>query len=134
MKHYGLEAYARVVEQNVAQAARLAELCEASPALELLAPAPLNVVCFRFAAPGLDGEALDALNLAVLKELHESGFAVPSSTRVDGRFALRVAITNHRTRTSDVEALAARVEEIGQRLAREGTIVETSGSAQRRTA
>jgi len=119
IKHYGLDAYARVVEQNVAQAAHLAALCDASSSLELLAPAPLNVVCFRFTSPGVDDEALDALNLEILKELHESGFAVPSSTRVEGRFALRVAITNHRTRREDLTALAERVEMVGSRLAAE---------------
>jgi len=113
----------------VAQAARLAELCEASPVLEVLAPAPLNVVCFRYAAAGLDDEALDALNLDVLKELHESGFAVPSYTRVDGRFALRVAITNHRTRMEDVEALAERVTEIGGRLALERAPLRAAAGA-----
>jgi glutamate/tyrosine decarboxylase-like PLP-dependent enzyme len=118
IKHYGLDAYARVVEQNVEQASHLAKLAEASPRLELLAPAPLNVVCFRFTAPGLGDTELDALNLDVLKQLHESGFAVPSATWVDGRFALRVAITNHRTTLADVGALAARVVAIGESLTR----------------
>ena len=46
--------------ERPARRATSATWCEAEPRLELLAPVPLNVVCFRFAAPGLDAAALDA--------------------------------------------------------------------------
>jgi aromatic-L-amino-acid decarboxylase len=128
LKHYGLEKLGMLVEQNVRQAGHLAALVQASPALELLAPVPLNIVCFRYTAPGLDAAALDAVNLEILRELHESGFAVPSSTLVDGRFALRVAITNHRTRLRDVEELASRVVALGDRLAAERAVPLTAVS------
>jgi hypothetical protein len=45
----------------------------------------------------------DALNEEVLLRVQESGIAVPSSTRIDGRLALRVAITNHRSRREDFD-------------------------------
>ena len=37
--------------------------------------------------------------------LQESGEAVPSGTVLGGRFALRVAITNHRSRRPDFDLL-----------------------------
>ena len=44
---------------------------------------------------------------------------LPSQTVLGGRFALRVAITNHRTRPADLERLVAAVLELGDELARE---------------
>ena len=45
---HGIDAYAHLIAQNMAQAAHLESLIEASPRLELLAPRPTNVVCFRY--------------------------------------------------------------------------------------
>ena len=39
---------------------------------------------------------------------------MPSDTTVDGRHAIRVAITNHRTRTTDLDRLVAEVLRHGQ--------------------
>ncbi len=103
LKSHGADAWGRLVEQNVAQAHHLRDRVMGDPRLELLAPAPLNVVCFRFVAPGLDGAALDAVNQEILLRVQERGIAVPSSTVLGGRFALRVAVTNHRSRLADFD-------------------------------
>lgn len=116
LKEHGLRKYARLIEQNVHQARVLAERVDANQELERCAPAPLNIVCFRYLAPGHDPEALDRLNQEILFQIQESGVAVPSSTRVGGKFALRVAITNHRSRSEDFELLLNEVLERGRRL------------------
>jgi glutamate/tyrosine decarboxylase-like PLP-dependent enzyme len=120
IKAEGVDKLGRLIDQNVAQAAHLVRRIEAEPELELLAPAPLNIVCFRYrgADAGLDGDAqearLGALNRAILTQLHRSGVAVPNSTLIDGRFAIRVAITNHRSRLEDFDLLVDTVLELGR--------------------
>jgi len=116
LKAHGVEAFARLIEQNVRQAMYLVDLIAAHPRLELLAPAPLNIVCFRYTAPGLDDAALNALNQEILLRIQESGLAVPSHTELAGRFAIRVAITNHRSRREDFALLARAVVETGDAL------------------
>jgi len=37
--------------------------------------------------------------------LYEAGIAVPSTTTIDGRRAIRAAIVNHRTTKADVDAM-----------------------------
>ena len=101
---------------NLENARELVRRIERERELELLAPAPLNVVCFRYRAEGLDDAAQNELNQELLVRLQESGAAVPSQTVLAGRFALRVAITNHRTRSSDLERLVAEVLELGAAL------------------
>jgi glutamate/tyrosine decarboxylase-like PLP-dependent enzyme len=68
--------------------------------LELLAPVALNIVCFRYRS-----EHADAVNRQIVAGLQESGIAAPSSTTVNGCFAIRAAIVNHRTSKRDIDAL-----------------------------
>jgi len=114
MKAYGVDAFARLIDQNVDQIQYLADLIEAHPNLELLAPAPMNVVCFRYRADGLSSSDLDALNLEILLRIQETGLALPSSTIINGSFAIRVCSVNHRTRKPDIEALAEAVVRFGE--------------------
>jgi glutamate/tyrosine decarboxylase-like PLP-dependent enzyme len=92
----------------------LARLVEEEPDLELLAPVPLNIVCFRFVSQDLDGAALNDLNNEILLQLHESGTAVPSSTMINDKFAIRAAITNHRSRREDFDLLVREVLRLGR--------------------
>ena len=113
LKADGFDKYARMIEQNVAQARHLSRLVDAHPRLELMAPTPLNVVNFRYWRSELGEAALDALNQRILVTLQESGFAVPSSTVLGGRFTIRCAIVNHRSTRADFDALANEVVRLG---------------------
>jgi len=113
---HGVDAFARLIHQNVRQAHYLAGLVSKHPRLELLAPAPLNVVCFRYRAPGLSDERLNELNKEILLRIQESGLAIPSQTILGGKFAIRVAITNHRSRRDDFDLLVRAVVETGTAL------------------
>jgi glutamate/tyrosine decarboxylase-like PLP-dependent enzyme len=113
-KTHGVNAIARVIEQNVEQARYCARLIEAHPNLELVAPVPLNIVCFRFAPADAPREMLNQLNEEILVRVQESGLAVPSGTTIGGVFALRVAITNHRSKSDDFDLLIRAVSEIGE--------------------
>jgi glutamate/tyrosine decarboxylase-like PLP-dependent enzyme len=118
LKEHGIAKFARLIEQNVAQAKYLAGLVHRHAELELLAPVPLNIVCLRYRGQGAgsrgQGDELDALNREILMRLQERGIAVPSATVLDGKFAIRVAITNHRSVTSDFDLLVEKVVEIGR--------------------
>ena len=121
-------AFARLIEQNVAQAEYLAGRVEARPDLELMAPVALNIVCFRYHPEGVSGGALDALNEEVVLRLQESGLAVPSGTRLRGQFVIRVAIVNHRSRREDFDALVDGVLRFGREIVREGMVDSRGGS------
>ncbi len=113
-KTHGANAIGRVIEQNVEQARYCAKLIEAHPDLELVAPVSLNIVCFRFAPADAPRESLNQLNEEILVRIQESGLAVPSGTTIGGVFALRVAITNHRSKREDFDLLSRAVSEIGE--------------------
>jgi glutamate/tyrosine decarboxylase-like PLP-dependent enzyme len=119
LKEHGIEKYTRLIEQNVAQARYLAGRVHRHRELELMAPVPLNIVCLRYVGTPVrgDGEGLDELNREILMRVQERGIAVPSGTLLDGRFAIRVAISNHRSVRADFDVLVDAVVEIGRALA-----------------
>jgi glutamate/tyrosine decarboxylase-like PLP-dependent enzyme len=118
LKEHGLSTFQSQVEQHVAQAHYLAGLVRSTPDLELLAPAPLNIVCFRYR--GHDGtrdeETLNAINKEIVLRVQEAGIAAPSTTVINGKFAIRVAHVNHRTRREDFDTLVREVVRIGSEM------------------
>ena len=112
LRHHGVNQLGRLVQQNVDQARYLVERVDAHQELERLGPAALHIVCFRYRAPDAKEAELDSLNRKILVDLQNSGVAAPSHTVIGGRFALRVSITNHRTRREDLDIL---VEEVVRR-------------------
>jgi glutamate/tyrosine decarboxylase-like PLP-dependent enzyme len=117
-KEHGLDKFGRLIEQNILQAAYLAQLVRAAPELELMAPVELNIVCFRFRGGGGTQAQLNALNEELLIRLHEAGVVAPSYTTLHGSYCLRAAIVNHRTRTADLALLIDTVLKAGRALAR----------------
>lgn len=116
-KEHGLLRLAASIEQNVDQAAYVAERVRAEPELELTAPVPLNLVTFRYRGRGLPDDGLDALNAELVIRIQESGLAVPSTTRLRGRTVIRLAIVNHRSRREDFDRLLEAVVNTGRELA-----------------
>ncbi len=117
-KEHGLDRYGRLIDQNIAQAHELAALVNADPRLELMAPVVLNIVCFRYRAPGMADAALDEFNEELLIRLHESGIAAPSYTTLGGKYCLRAAIANHRTQSGDLRLMVEALNRLAGELLR----------------
>ena len=117
-KAHGIDKLGRLIEQNVAQARYLENLVDEHPQLERTAPVPLNIVCFRYIAEGVDDATLSKLNKELLIRLHESGVALPSYTTLNGNFSLRASITNHRSQYADFDILVDKVVELGDEILR----------------
>ena len=100
LKVYGGEAIGATIAHSCMLARYLQARIEAEPALELLAGAQLNIICFRYRAPDPD-----RVNAAIVADLQESGVAAPSSTNIDGKLAIRAAFFNHRTQLQDIDAM-----------------------------
>lgn len=116
---HGVTRLARLIEQNVEHVRHLERLVGSHDDLELLAPVPLNVCCFRWRGADLPDEVLNRVNEETLVRLQEQGIAVPSGTVLGGRFAIRVANVNHRSRRDDFDALVEAVREIAPQVANE---------------
>ena len=116
---HGLAAFRSAVDQALDLAQRAEAYIREAADLELLSPAALGVVCYRFRPQDhdLDDDALEALNAAVQGEIVESGYAMISSTRLRGTYSLRLCILNYESTWADVEGTLLRVREVGAELA-----------------
>ena len=110
LKAFGTDKLGAMIERTCRLARYLEAKVSAEPQLELLAPAQLNIVCFRYRA-----DDANRVNSEIVADIQESGIAAPSTTTLDGKLAIRAAIVNHRTDTSDLDALVAAVLEFGTR-------------------
>jgi len=110
IKAHGRTKLAQMIERSCDLAQALEARILAEPRLELLSRTELNIVCFRYrsAEP-------DAVNAAIVGDLQESGIAAPSTTNIDGKLAIRVALVNHRTVMADLEAMLDAVLAFGEK-------------------
>jgi aromatic-L-amino-acid decarboxylase len=119
LKEHGINKFTRLIRQNIEQARYLAALIEQSNGLELMAPVSTNIVCFRF-NPHREDIDLNELNKEILVQLHESGMAAPSYTRLKNNYCLRVANVNHRSTKEDFEILVKEVIQKGNEIIQKG--------------
>lgn len=114
LKAIGVEAFGAAVTDNCRQAARMADLVEASDVLRLARPVVSNLCCFSVARGCVED---------IAARLQISGDAVFSTTIIDGEPCLRAAIVNHRTTMSDIEFSIRAVETLVREQLRPGGAV-----------
>ena len=99
---FGLDAFRAAIDGCLDLAERARARIDESPALELAVEPFLSVVCFRRRFDcGEDDE--DRRNAALVAALERSGIGFVSSTRVGGRYVLRLCILGHATQWEHVE-------------------------------
>ena len=104
IKVFGMAAIRAAVERGFALAefteARLREM----PGWEIVTPAQMGIVCFRF--KGAD----DAAHLRLVQAILRDGFALITSTILRGRTVLRTCTINPRTSEADIEDTLKRLD------------------------
>jgi glutamate/tyrosine decarboxylase-like PLP-dependent enzyme len=116
LKAYGRAGYREIVERCLDNAAHVAQLVEEAPDMELLAPAPFNIVCFRYRPEGVPENELDALNLAIEKRALLDGRVYVGTTRWGGTVGFRPAFVNWRTTQEDAALAVEVVRDLGSAL------------------
>lgn len=102
IRHFGAEGLRDRLAEHMRLARLFASWVDAAPNFERLAPVPFSVVCLRSVPPALErlDSALDAHNEALVEAVNRSGEVFLSHTRLNGRYAIRLAVGNlHTTET-----------------------------------
>ena len=103
LRYFGHEGLAARIREHCRLAREFARRVAESPDWELLAPVPFSVVCFRarpqagVGSEGLSAARLDALNERLMDAVNATGEIFLSHTKLNGAFALRLAVGNIRT-------------------------------------
>ena len=96
MRHFGAAGLRERLAEHMRLARLLASWIDESADFERLAPVPFSVVCFRAVQRDRADES-DAINERILEAVNRSGEVFLSHTRLNGRFAIRLAIGNLHT-------------------------------------
>ncbi|MGH7968946.1 MAG: pyridoxal-dependent decarboxylase, partial [Limisphaerales bacterium] len=97
IRHYGVEGLQHHIREHVRLAQQFAEWVKSSKDFELVAPAPLNLVCFAHVGG-------DEFNRRLIERLNQSGKLYLTHTILDGRFVLRVCVGQTHTQLRHVQA------------------------------
>ena len=97
LRHFGSDGIRDRLAEHMRLARLFATWVDDSPDFERLAPVPFSVVCFRTGPAGADESETDALNERLLEAVNSTGEVFLSHTRLNGLFAIRMAIGHVRT-------------------------------------
>ncbi len=93
LRSYGSARLREMLAGHIALAGEFAGWLEAAPDWEVMAPVPLNTVCFRYHPTGRNlDEELNAINKGIMDRVNAAGRIYLTHTVLDGRFALRLAV------------------------------------------
>jgi aromatic-L-amino-acid/L-tryptophan decarboxylase len=112
-KAFGVDAFRRAIDIGIRNAEYVQSLLTGKAHWQIVTPAQLGIITFRFVAPGLDDERLDAINNAIARAVIYSGQALLSPTILAGRHVLRLCTINPRTTPEDLRSTIAWLETCG---------------------
>ncbi|MBA3583207.1 MAG: decarboxylase [Gemmatimonadetes bacterium] len=106
---FGLAAFRAAVERGFENAEVAEALLRESPVWEVVTPASLGIVTFRYAPRGVAAAVADAVTAELAAAALADGFTMVSSTTLRGRVALRICSINPRTTREDLSATIERL-------------------------
>ena len=109
IRHYGVEGLQFHVRQHVAIAQSFAQWVRNDERFEVVAPVPLNLVCFRYR--GTDDE-----NQRLMDRLNQSGDLYLTHTKLGDRFVLRFCVGQTNTQLHHVEQAWRRIQQEASKL------------------
>lgn len=113
LKAFGVEAFREAIEIGIENALYTEGLLRQSPDWEIITPASLGILTFRFVAKNLSEDQLNQLNSDMASEMITSGYAMLSPTVMRGKTVQRMCTINPRTTRADIETTIAKLHEIG---------------------
>ena len=114
IRHYGVEGLQYHVRHHVEMAQGFAEWVRRDDHFEVVAPVPLNLVCFRY-------RGSEAENQLLMDRLNQSGDLYLTHTRLRDQFVLRFCVGQTNTTLKHVEHAWQRIQEEAAKLQEEAT-------------
>lgn len=113
LKTFGLENFRAAIEQGIANAEYVQSLLERDDCWEIVTPAAIGVINFRYQS----GEALpENFHSRLSREILMDGFAMITPTRVGDREVLRICAINPRTTHEDFRQTLANIKMLADKL------------------
>ncbi|MFW9929405.1 MAG: pyridoxal phosphate-dependent decarboxylase family protein [Candidatus Thorarchaeota archaeon] len=105
IRHYGVSGLQEKIRFHLDLTKNLKEKIEKNPNFELLAPVPVNTICFRYKPQNkaFNDEQLDELNVSLLEKINNTGKLFLTHTKLRNRYTLRIVIGQTEVTNKHVE-------------------------------
>ncbi len=118
IKLLGIDVFRRQLGEKLDLTLWAAEELRRIPGVEVFGDPPLSLVVFRLVRPGLDGDALNALNRELLDRVNRRQRVFLTPTTLSGnRFVLRICVLSFRTHRERMEMALEDVRAVVDELA-----------------
>jgi len=114
LKVFGLAAFREAIARGFFLAELAESLLKSSSHWEVVTPASMGIITFRFVADGVPKQDIDLVNQQIVDETLKEGFATVSATSLRGRKVLRLCTVNPRTTEDDLRQTLQRLEHFGR--------------------
>jgi len=109
VSYFGVDEIREAIARGIRRAEYAEEIVRSRSDFEVLSPAQFGVVCFRACPPGLDEPALDSLNERINARVNGTGRFLMSSTKLRGKFSLRLCTQVHRMTEGDIDEVMSAI-------------------------
>ena len=118
LRYHGLESFRESVRNDLDLARYFAGRVDAEPELERLVPVPLSAVCFRYVPQNrpVSEDQVNRLNQKILPNVVRRRRVFLSNATIDGGFALRICVVNHRATRADLDEVVSEVLAVGREI------------------
>ncbi len=97
IRYFGKEGLANIIREHIRISNKFAELIEAHPGFEKMAPNPFALVCFRAKMPDKTQQEINKLNETLLHAINATGKSFLSHTKLNGDYVLRLSVNGIHT-------------------------------------
>jgi aromatic-L-amino-acid decarboxylase len=105
LRSFGLEGLRERIRFHIELGQYFADKVKASDEFEILAPVPINNVCFRYKPKNVDDpEALNQLNITLLENLNMTGKVYLSHTKLNDVYTIRMCVGQTEVEKRHVDA------------------------------
>ena len=115
LKCFGLDAFRRAVTKGFKLAEYTEHVIRENPLLEVVTPAQMGILTFRFISD-LPDERLNELNRSIVDKIIIDGYAMVATTQLRDRIVLRMCTINPRTTEDDIRQTLQKITKFGQEL------------------
>ena len=117
IRSYGVEGLKEIIKDHIRIGQWLKDEVLNDPNYELLAPVPLNLICFRFKPDGIiDESGLNEINAQLLEMLNDSGEILLTQTNLNGKYAIRFVSGNSNTSLDGVKTGWNKIREYSKKI------------------
>lgn len=117
LRSFGVKGLQKKIRQHISLAQELKTEIEEHDQFEILAPVPLNTICFRFHPDYIsDEEKLNQLNEKLLNQIQEEGKIFLTHTKLNNKYTIRIVLGNTNLEKRHVDMAWSHIREMALEL------------------